>query len=75
MNVETASTFLSGSILFCLGCIDLSIGAVIINNLFHAFWKKFEIFATKPGDPIYFVTKEEMQQIETARANNETKIS
>lgn len=44
MNLEQASVFLSGSILFILGFIALVIGVVVINNIVHKFWKPVTVF-------------------------------
>ena len=35
--------WLTGSILFSLGCLVLVAGAVLINNLLHRFWKPVTI--------------------------------
>ena len=39
MIVEQMSNWLTGSILFALGCLVLVAGVVLINNLLHKFWK------------------------------------
>jgi len=39
MDINQAALFFSGSILAVLSTIVLSIGILIVNNLFHRFWK------------------------------------
>ena len=39
MIIQEMSNWLTGSILFALGCLVLVAGAVLINNLLHKFWK------------------------------------
>jgi hypothetical protein len=39
MIVEQMINWLTGSILFALGCLVLVAGVVLINNLLHKFWK------------------------------------
>ena len=39
MIIEQMINWLTGSILFSLGCLVLVAGAVLINNLLHKFWK------------------------------------
>lgn len=39
MDMDTAATFLAGSILFGLALIALSIAFIVINNLFSKYWK------------------------------------
>jgi hypothetical protein len=39
MDINQAALFFSGSILTVLSVIVLSIGILIVNNLFHRFWK------------------------------------
>ena len=39
MNLEQAAIFLTGSILTMLGFIVIVIGAVVINNILHKYWK------------------------------------
>ena len=41
--MEQMINWLTGSILFSLGCLVLVAGAVLINNLLHKFWKPVTI--------------------------------
>jgi hypothetical protein len=77
MDLDTAADFLVGSIIFGLGFVTLTIAAVAINNILYKYWKKFELFtySNSGTEPLHFVTKEEMEQIQASRANNETKVS
>lgn len=42
MNIEQASTFLVGSILFGLAICVLSIAILVVNNLFSRFWQTIQ---------------------------------
>ena len=39
MIIEQMTNWLTGSILFALGCLVLVAGMILINNLLHKFWK------------------------------------
>ena len=43
MIIEQMTNWLTGSILFALGCLVLVAGAVLINNLLYKFWKPVTI--------------------------------
>jgi hypothetical protein len=43
MIIEQMINWLTGSILFALGCLVLVAGAILINNLLHKFWKPVTI--------------------------------
>lgn len=77
MDLDTASVFLTGSIIYGLGLIALTIAVVVINNILFKFWKKFEMFTLPKSsdEQLRFVTEQEMAMIEKQRANNETKVS
>jgi hypothetical protein len=61
MNIAQASTFFSGSILVMCGFIVVCIGIIVINNLFHKYWKPIPLFKM----PDYrFVTEEELKAVE-----------
>lgn len=45
MNIDNASTFLIGSILFSVSCLILAAAATAINNLLHKYWKPVTIFS------------------------------
>ena len=44
MDMDTSATFLAGSILVMMGFIVIIMGIVLINNIFHRFWKPVKIF-------------------------------
>ena len=78
MDIDVAAAFLVGSILFGLGFIVFGIVIVVLNNIFHKYWKKFEFFIWNQSEQsnLHFVSQEELEMIERQRAaNNETKIS
>ena len=52
MIVEQMTNWLTGSILFSLGCLVLVAGAVLINNLLHKFWKPVTIVLLR-NDSVY----------------------
>lgn len=66
MTIEQASTFLVGSILTMLGFIIVVGGVVIINNIFHKYWKpvrfltedSWTVFGTQPR----FASPEELEK-------------
>ena len=61
MNIAQAATFFSGSILVMCGFIVVCIGIIVINNLFHKYWKPIPLFKM----PDYrFVTEEELKAVE-----------
>ena len=39
MIIEQMTNWLTGSILFALGCLVLVAGMILINNLLHKYWK------------------------------------
>jgi hypothetical protein len=39
MDMDQAAVFLAGSILTMLGFVIVVIGIVVINNIFHKYWK------------------------------------
>ena len=43
MIIQQMTNWLTGSILFALGCLVLVAGAILINNLLHKFWKPVTI--------------------------------
>lgn len=64
MNMEQASTFLSGSILVMLALIVVFIGAVIINNIIYKFWKPIKLWQFHEYPPARFATPEELGKTE-----------
>ena len=61
MNIAQASTFFSGSILVMCGFIVVCIGIIVINNLFHKYWKPVPMFKMQD---YRFVTEEELKAVE-----------
>jgi hypothetical protein len=52
MIIEQMTNWLTGSILFALGCLVLVAGAILINNLLHRFWKPVTIIFMR-NDSVY----------------------
>ena len=52
MIVEQMTNWLTGSILFALGCLVLVAGMILINNLLHKFWKPVTVVFMR-NDSIY----------------------
>ncbi len=50
MNMDIAAYFLASSILVMLGLIIWVIAILIINNLFHKYWKSFNIYSIVDPD-------------------------
>jgi len=46
------TNWLTGSILFALGCLVLVAGAILINNLLHKFWKPVTVIFMR-NDSVY----------------------
>jgi len=59
MNIEQASTFLVGSILFGLAVCVLSVAILVVNNLFSRFWKTVHWSKYEWLQPGRFVTPED----------------
>jgi hypothetical protein len=88
MNLDQASAFLSGSILFALAVVALAIGVLAINNLFNKYWKPTTIFSkdsftlftghgpdmlTDITDSEYQELREHLEKIRNQRSNKGTK--
>jgi len=58
MDMDQSAVFLAGSILTMLGFIVVVIGIVIINNIFHRYWKPIKWMHVQ-DHPMY-VTREEL---------------
>ena len=52
MIIEQMTNWLTGSILFALGCLVLVAGMILINNLLHKFWKPVTVVFMR-NDSIY----------------------
>jgi uncharacterized membrane protein len=44
MDMDMSATFFAGSILVMLGFVVIIAGIVLINNIFHNYWKPVKIF-------------------------------
>jgi hypothetical protein len=44
MDLEQAAIFFTGSILTMLGFVVIVIGAVVINNILHKYWRPVKFF-------------------------------
>ena len=44
MEIAQAATFLAGSILVCLGIVVIGLALVVLNNIFHKYWKPLHIW-------------------------------
>lgn len=67
MIVEQMTNWLTGSILFALGCLVLVAGTILINNLLHKFWKPVTIVFMR-NDSVYpklrFATPDDSKESE-----------
>jgi hypothetical protein len=67
MMIEQMTNWLTGSILFSLGCLVLVAGVVLINNLLHKFWKPVTIVLMR-NDSVYpklrFATSDDAKEPE-----------
>ena len=67
MIIEQMTNWLTGSILFALGCLVLVAGVVLINNLLHKFWKPVTIVLLR-NESVYprmrFATADESKEPE-----------
>jgi hypothetical protein len=60
MDVDTAAEVLAGSILTMLALIIVVIGIVVINNIFHKYWKPIK-WMRMMDHPMY-VSREELAE-------------
>ena len=67
MNIAQASTFFSGSILVMCGFIVVCVGIIVINNLFHKYWKPVPLFKISDYPTSRFMTDEEQTAVETVK--------
>ena len=66
MDINAASNFLVGSILFGLGFCILTIAIVIINNVVAKYWKPVRIFSADSwsfNPPMRYATDDEVNKI------------
>jgi hypothetical protein len=52
MIIQEMTNWLTGSILFALGCLVLVAGVILINNLLHKFWKPVTVILMR-NDSVY----------------------
>lgn len=67
MDMDSAASFLASSILIGLGIIVIGITIVVLNNIFHKYWKptKWSIWpeALRHPEPVRFMSDEEAARI------------
>ena len=63
MDMDQASVWLAGSILFALGAIVLVAAIVAINNILHKYWKPVQFFKWADHPATRFITEEEAARI------------
>lgn len=73
MTLEQSATFIVGSILVMLGLVVIALGSVVINNIFHRYWKPVTLFSkdsftlfgntTTVADPMATLTQEEYDKL------------
>ena len=73
MDMDTAATFLAGSILSMMGFVVVVIGIVIINNIFSRYWKPVK-WMRMMDHPMY-VTREELEHAGQNQASPEVKAT
>ena len=67
MDMMQAAVFLAGSILIGMGLIVIMLVVILINNLFHDYWKPVQIFMKDSWNinpPPRFATPEELKALE-----------
>lgn len=62
--MDTAAEFLGTSILFSLGIVVMVIGATVVNNIIHKYWKPITIFKWLESTPTRFATAEEVKKLD-----------
>lgn len=68
--MDQAAVFLAGSILLMIGFIVISIGILVINNLFAKYWQPVK-FLQYNEVPIRFMTPEEHALYEKEKAGQQ----
>ena len=46
MDMESAAVFMSASILIMMTFVVISVGIIVVNNLFHKYWKPVTLFTS-----------------------------
>jgi hypothetical protein len=72
MTIEQAAVFLSASILLSIGAIVLIAMIVIVNNIFHKYWKPITILRFLEYPPTHMGTHD---GIENARSGDTKPVS
>lgn len=70
MTVESASTFLVGTVLYSIGYLVILIGVITANNLIFKYWKSFgwnlwPLIGNNGNVEGRFMTEEELNQLNT----------
>ena len=77
MIIDQMTNWLTGSILFALGCLVLVAGMILINNLLHKFWKPVTVVFMR-NDSIYpklrFATPDDSKEPEVESQKDIDKI-
>jgi hypothetical protein len=71
MDMDQAAVFLAGSILTALGFIVVIGAVIVINNLFHKFWKPVRIFTSDSwilNAPSRYATADEIAEVNDPKA-------
>lgn len=64
MSIESASTFLVGSIMYTIGIVVIISGITFINTVLSKYWKPVKIWMPHYfQEPQRFATEEEMEKI------------
>jgi len=66
MDMEAAAVFMSASILVMMTFVVISVGVIVVNNLFHKYWKPINLFSSMHS-PARFATAEELAHPHNAR--------
>jgi hypothetical protein len=62
MNLEQAAIFFTGSILTMLGFVVIVIGAVVINNILHKYWRPVKFFYYDERPMPRFIDEEDIKE-------------
>jgi ascorbate-specific PTS system EIIC-type component UlaA len=62
MNLEQAAIFFTGSILTMLGFVVIVIGAVVINNILHKYWRPVKFFYYDERPMARFIDEEDIKE-------------
>lgn len=62
MDMESAAVFMSASILIMMTFVVISVGIIVVNNLFHKYWKPINLFSSVHNNS-RFATAAELDKI------------